>query len=230
MTARRVSIGRSFATSPRPSARGLEVASIFGLGLDDEERLEVVPPCEIPLPRGGIVFVTGPSGGGKSTVLDLLADEIGRRERVIEFDRLVLREDQPLVDQFDGPLAETLAVLSRAGLADAFVFLRTPRELSDGQRVRLRLALAFAEAAREERSATILVDEFAATLDRLTAHLIAGNVRRWITHTPHTFIAATTHDDLLESLDPDVLVYKDLGGVIEVIERETQEKVTTDAH
>ena len=41
-----------------------------------------------------------------------------------------------------GPLEGALRLLSAAGLADAFLLLRRARELSDGQRYRLRLALA----------------------------------------------------------------------------------------
>ena len=66
----------------------------------------------------------------------------------------------------------------------------------------------------------ILADEFGATLDRLTAAVIARNIRKWTRRNRHIcFIAATTHDDLLESLDPDVLIEKHLGSEIDVLSR-----------
>jgi len=71
----------------------------------------------------------------------------------------------------------------------------------------------------------IVADEFAATLDRLTAKTIARGVRRWIDRSACeraasiTLIVATTHDDLLESLHPEVLVLKVLGDQVEVLTR-----------
>jgi len=97
--------------------------------------------------------------------------------------------------------------------------LRKPSELSDGQRYRLRLAQTIDLAQRESSGAVILADEFAATLDRQTAQVIARNVRRWTSKTAHTFVAATTHDDLLEALEPDVLVFKGLGDQLQVLTR-----------
>ena len=62
----------------------------------------------------------------------------------------------------------------------------------------------------------ILADEFGATLDRLTAMNIARGMAKWVRNTTHTFSAATTHDDLLEALGPEVLVWKGLGAEMEV--------------
>jgi ABC-type ATPase with predicted acetyltransferase domain len=105
--------------------------------------------------------------------------------------------------------------------------LRTPAELSDGQRYRLRLAQVMSLIERGDSGqgkgelTVILADEFAATLDRLTASIIARNIRKWVTRSarPLCFVAATTHDDLLEHLEPDVLVLKHLGGRLEVLSR-----------
>ena len=74
----------------------------------------------------------------------------------------------------------------------------------------------------DENGGVILFDEFASSLDRLCASAIARNIRRWIDNQPPphiTLIAATTHDDLLEPLQPDVLVWKGLGDQIEVVQR-----------
>jgi ABC-type ATPase with predicted acetyltransferase domain len=50
--------------------------------------------------------------------------------------------DRRVIDLMRPPLGQALRTLGAAGLADAFLLLRTPQELSDGQRYRLRLALA----------------------------------------------------------------------------------------
>ena len=53
----------------------------------------------------------------------------------------------------------------------------------------------------------------------VTAMVIAHNVRKWVSKSDACFIAATTHDDLLESLAPDVLIEKHLGERMDVREK-----------
>lgn len=215
-----VEIEHHVETAVTPSQRVLEVAAMFGLGVDEERMLSVVPRTRVPLPPGGVVFITGPSGGGKTTILHCIAREARQRDcRVLTADFSAALPAVPLVDAFDLPLERVTSLLARVGLGDAFVMLRTADQLSDGQRYRLQLARLIDAADRANSPAIIMADEFGATLDRQTACVVASNIRRWIAGTPHTFIAATTHDDLLEHLRPDVLVYKDLGEHIEVIER-----------
>ena len=85
---RSIRVERSVATAVRPSPRVLETAAMFGLGVDDQRTLQLVPPCEIPLPQGAVVFVTGPSGGGKSTILALIGEQCEMNSvGVIRFDQ-----------------------------------------------------------------------------------------------------------------------------------------------
>lgn len=211
------------ATAVRPSERVLQTAAMFGLGVDEDRMIKIVPRTNVPLPAGGIVFITGPSGGGKSTVLRAIAEECEAQSLpVVRFDdRQVYdaHDNVPLVDAFDAPLEKVTQLLAMAGLGDAFVMLRSANQLSDGQRYRLKLAQAIFVAEKAERSSIILADEFGATLDRLTAMIIARHLRKWISATEHTLVCATTHDDLLEALEPDVLVNKGLGELIEVVAR-----------
>lgn len=217
---RSIRVERSVATAVRPSPRVLETAAMFGLGVDDQRRLQLVPPCEIPLPQGAVVFVTGPSGGGKSTILALMGEQCDMNSiGVIRFDQQPAMPEVPLVDVFDLPLSRVMSLLAMAGLGDAFVMLRCPCELSDGQRYRLRLAQMIELAEREDAGVVILADEFGAALDRQTAQIIARNVYRWTRRSGHTFVAATSHDDLLEALQPQVLVYKGLGEQMEVVQQ-----------
>lgn len=226
-----VEVEATFPTSVDPTPNVCQVALMFGLGLEPRD-LAVLPKTAVPLTPSQVVFITGPSGGGKSTLLGALTRALSRRDtvRVIDFASLPDPPDVPLVDSFEGtPLEDVMADLSRAGLSDAFVWLRRPSELSDGQRYRYHVARAMhmlrrAEGQRRPPALNVVIaDEFGATLDRTTATILARNVRRWVTRSdqPVCFVAATTHDDLLEPLQPDVLVVKDFGDQIDVYTRDT---------
>ena len=121
----------------------------------------------------------------------------------------------------DDVLRETLLALARVGLAEAWTYLRTPAELSDGQRWRLRLAVALERARREMSNhstarVVLVADEFAALLDRVTGCVVARSLRRAVA--PGSRVAAvvaTAHDDddVTRALSPDVLVRCDFGRV-----------------
>ena len=74
---RKVSIERRVPTAVEPGDRVLEVAAMFGLGVDDQQKRTVVPRTDLDLRGGEIIFITGPSGSGKSTILRCIADERG---------------------------------------------------------------------------------------------------------------------------------------------------------
>lgn len=216
-------------THVQPSQRVLRVAGMFGLGVDETKRITIIPQAQLELRAGMVVFITGPSGGGKSSLLRLIAEAAAKEPGVcvISFDALPPLAEVPIVDALlpggdESMLPRVLELLSIVGLADAFVILRRPGELSDGQRYRLRLAQCIAACEHEtENLHLILADEFGATLDRITAMIIARNLRNWTRRSkvPVCFIAATTHDDLLEALEPDVLIEKGLGAAMEVAVR-----------
>jgi ABC-type ATPase with predicted acetyltransferase domain len=101
-------------------------------------------------------------------------------------------------------------------LNDAFLFLRTYGQLSDGQKYRYRLAKLL-----ETGKDWWILDEFAATLDRDTAKIVAFNLQKIARQAGKTVIAATTHRDLFEDLNPSVHVHKRYGKEISVNYYET---------
>ncbi|MEA2711228.1 MAG: hypothetical protein QOF78_3829 [Phycisphaerales bacterium] len=169
------------------------------------------------LQPGTITLIAGPSGAGKSTLLRATRDA-HRARRWIELSELAA-PDAPLVDCFnDLPLRAALELLARVGLGEAWTYLRTPDELSEGQRWRFRLALALhASAARdagENDRPIIACDEFAAALDRVTAMIVAHRLRRAIDALPHAAaIVATSHEDIEPALAAEVVVRCDFGRV-----------------
>lgn len=201
---------RPLPTSPR----GHEIALGFGLTFDGartvSRRLDqtVCPP--VP---GQILFIGGASGSGKSSVLRSIARRAHRATVVINLRRIAL-DDRPVIDLFEEEsIAGSLGRLSRVGLAEVWTWLRRPRELSEGQRWRLRLALALRRAEAMDRPATLVCDEFAALLDRVSACIIASAVRRAVDDhaTKLGAILATSHDDLHRALDPDIRIDCDFG-------------------
>src|SRR5436190_23741469 len=87
-----------------------------------------------------ITLTTGASGAGKSTLLRALRKS--RRAHWIDLAQIQLVEKR-VVDCFANiDLKEILQTLARVGLSEAWTYLKYPSQLSDGQRWRLRLALA----------------------------------------------------------------------------------------
>ena len=223
-------------TPPVRSPRAAAVVRWFGLRGAVKCRTDATrEPHSLALDLAArtITLVTGPSGAGKSSLLR--AVQCDQRERGasgqmapmwIDLAAIAL-PDVPIVDCFhddvaasgDSALRRALLDLARVGLGEAWTYLRTPGELSDGQRWRLRLAIALdraarAAAARADARAVLVADEFAALLDRVTACVVARSLRRAIDAHPRVAaLVATSHHDLTRALAPDVVVHCDFGRV-----------------
>jgi len=223
-------INQKFQAAPRgradrpPTDRMIQVAEMFGIGLDESYEVALYRDLALDVRGGDVVYVTGPSGSGKSVLLARLAravrDALPDGGHVVDLAAVRARDDRPVIDLVGGPLEGALRLLSAAGLADAFLLLRRARELSDGQRYRLRLALALdallAQPSRRPTLRLLVADEFCSTLDRLCARAVAYRVRRLADAHGLTVLAASAHDDLVEDLAPDVLVVKHAGDRVEV--------------
>lgn len=214
----------------RPVRRSLAtnaVADLFGLAAE-EPPLVVAENVSCDVRPGDIVLFVGPSGSGKSSLLRAVGSELG----AIDAMSLEL-PDVPLVDALPGELNSRLDLLAACGLSEARLLLRTPSELSDGQRYRFRLALALADPRRKRerrRDPTsvadasgsdrfLMADEFCAMLDRTLAKLLAFNLRKLCTRSGVGALLATTHEDFIDDLQPDLLVRCHGEGAIDVERR-----------
>ena len=204
-------ISKRFAWQGPLSYRARRVCRMFGLTMDRLTERAPTHKCRLEINPGDIVYITGPSGSGKSVLLRELENSIPAGESV-NLARLSLPADKTVIDCFDSDIVETLRTLSTVGLSEVFSILSRPCHLSDGQKYRFRLARALVSG-----KPFIFGDEFSSELDRITASSLAFNVHKFAKRTKTTFILASSHDDILIDLAPDVLVIKDFSGPAEVI-------------
>jgi ABC-type ATPase with predicted acetyltransferase domain len=187
------------------------VCRMFGLTADRLTERAVNHNCRLEINDGDIVYITGPSGAGKTVLLKELEKSIPASKRV-NLARIKLPSNKTLIDCIEGDLLTSLRTLSITGLNDCFCVLNQPQKLSDGQKYRFRLAMALAAKKK-----FIFADEFCSELDRITAAVISYNIHKFAKRTGTTFILAASHDDILLDLAPDVLVITELSGTAEVI-------------
>ncbi|MEM3566323.1 MAG: ABC transporter ATP-binding protein [Candidatus Bathyarchaeia archaeon] len=198
---------------PKPTKRVLGVAETFGLGLDQTTKFTIYENAEIKIGVGDIVYITGESGSGKSILLKALEKDIRKYtpHTCINIGQIKPPPNKPIIETVGKTFQQALGLLSLVGLNDAFIFLRTYRQLSDGQKYRYKIAKLI-----ESQAQFWILDEFAATLDRDTAKIVAYNLQKTARRMGKTVIAATTHTDLHEDLNPSIHIHKRYGKEITV--------------
>ncbi|RWJ03507.1 ATP-binding cassette domain-containing protein [Mesorhizobium sp.] len=195
-------ISRSFTSSVERTPRVLEIAEGFGLGLSDK-KFVIYDNLDLNIEDGDVVYITGQSGSGKSLLLrDLKSQMQAAGKSVVDLNDIVL-EERPVIELIGRTTTEATDLLAKAGISDAWIYIRKPSELSDGQRYRLKLAKIM-ESGADVWSA----DEFGAVLDRATAKVIAFNVQKVARALGKTLMVATTHTDLKDELGPSLTITK----------------------
>jgi ABC-type ATPase with predicted acetyltransferase domain len=198
-------INIAFDTSVERTERVLAVAETFGLELMDK-KFEIYKDFKFTTSAGERVYITGESGSGKSLILgEITRDYIAQGLTVRNISDVKL-EDKPLIDQVGKDAKEASQILSAAGLNDAYLLVRKPNELSDGQKYRFRIALLLAE-----NTDVWICDEFGAILDRDMAKALAYSLRKISERNGINIVIATTHRDLKAFFGPHHSITKRYG-------------------
>lgn len=201
-------INITYKTQVELTARTIETAEAFGLGIDGEKTF-VICDSDIDVNEGDIVYITGDSGSGKSSILREFKKVFS--EQVADINDVPLITDKPLVDTVGKDVDEALKLLSFVGLNDAFLFLRKFPELSDGQKYRYKLAKLL-----ESGKKVWVCDEFGSTLDRDTAKIVSWNMQKLARQQGITVLVATCNLDLGADLGPSVRIDKRYNSEIKI--------------
>jgi ABC-type transport system involved in cytochrome c biogenesis ATPase subunit/GNAT superfamily N-acetyltransferase len=202
------------------------ILDCFGLH-GNKLRVNLAGPVTIEASGGNVILITGSSGSGKSVLLRMLdpafnADptlQVSVRDTVRQKYRVEwLREidsKKPLIEYFSDNwgIESSISALNRAGLSEAFVYLRPYALLSRGQQYRARLA-----ALCLGKAPVWLMDEFCADLDPFTAKIVARNLRKHVVATGRiAVVAAANNAHYVDALHPTRVIYLRHNGKSETM-------------
>lgn len=196
------------------SDKAAAVMRMFGLTMDtlaDKMQTHSSSAAQLEINDGDIVYITGPSGAGKTVLLKELEKAVPAQQR-LDLAQIRLPRDKTLIDCIDADVVMGLRLLSVAGLSDCLCILNQPANLSDGQKYRFRLAMAIAAKKK-----FVFADEFCSNLDRITASTISYTIHKFAKRYKVTFLLASSHEDMLADLQPDVIITKELSGPTKVV-------------
>ena len=217
-----------------------DVLKAFGVTRREVQKY-VLRDVDLEIKPKEIVAVVGMSGAGKTTLLRMIlgaAMSVGDERYRPDKGRVELPEnarisallpgeiepafgDEPLLQHMYKKLGDPVAsieVLNISGLSDAIFYRARFRELSTGQKERAKLASLLAE-----RPNLILIDEFTAHLDSLTAQRVARKLASIARKHGITLIVATNRPEVLRALSPDKIMYVGYGNVIVRTREEAKE-------
>ena len=203
-----------FSTRAEVTKRTVAVCEAFGLGVDEAKHFIVFDDFCLDFCKGDLIFVTGDSGGGKTLLLKAFKRFFG--DEAIELGDLEIDLDETLVEGVGADVKEAIEILSLCGLNDAFLFLRKYKELSEGQKYRYKLA----KLMNDKDKSVWIIDEFCATLDRVMAHILAYLIQKVARKHGKTVVVGTTHRDVMEDFQPDIIVEKGFERDVKVTKNE----------
>ena len=184
-----------------------------------------------------VVVVVGASGAGKTAFLRLIVGVAVniKEERYVPISgtikvllnvkgtSLIPNEFKPefgeesiLENLYKKTGDEQLAVeiLNKAGLFDSILYRAKLAEPSTGQKERAKLASLLAEKPN-----LIVIDEFTARLDALTAMRVAGKFSQLAREAGITLVLVTHKSEVIEAMEPDKVLFVGYGTIQEQLRR-----------
>ena len=131
--------------------------------------------------------------------------------KCVNFADIKADDEEVVINSVGSSQEEAMALLGVVGLSEAFVMLRKYRELSEGQKYRYKLAKMIALDGD-----AYFIDEFGATLDREMAKVLAFCIQKWARKNKKMVVVATTHKDLIEDFNPNIVLDKKFGQTTQI--------------
>ncbi len=206
-----IKISKQFKYNEIISPKCAKLMKTFGIDRDIINDNSIEHKLNLTLNPGQICYIFGPSGSGKSVLLDELYEQLPDGQK-IRIEKIQLSRKKAVIDTFKGPAEDNMRLLSSIGLGDIFNAVTPPAMLSEGQKFRYRLAKAL-----QSKKQYIVSDEYCSSLDPVTAAAIAHRTRILAARHGLTFVLAGYRTDLLKDLRPDIKVIKPLSGSITVL-------------
>lgn len=199
----------SYPISENNSDRFLDVARAFGLDQDNFKTQTLYENFKIDMRTGDVVLINGPSGSGKSSLLNYLRCQTNAETFPM------VDDNEFIIDGVGKNTEEAMKLLASVGLGEAFIMQKRFGQLSDGQKYRYKLAKIL-----DSDKNIFVIDEFASLLDTLTAQTVAFGFQREIRRQGKTLICATCREDINEFLMPSLIIHKDFFENFKIERRE----------
>ena len=183
------------------TSRAQEVKEAFDVDASQMSS-PVVRDFSLTICPGDVVLLTGASGSGKSTIAKILSQPLGDTASIMDINGEISGichgkvatlnpywdENLPLIDQVGKSAKEAIFLLNGVGLAEAHLYLKQPRQISDGQRYRFSVARLCSSG-----KPLWVADDFACSLDPLTAAVVAKGLRKMLAKFGATLVVAAPH-------------------------------------
>ena len=204
----------SYSSQVRRTYKTHAVQQAFDISPEDVVTT-VLKGLEVRFSPGEVILILGPSGSGKSSLLDTLQNagklNVGKRvEGQLRFPGnyqpgafVPIRSRKPLIELIgEKDVRTALYLLGLAGLSEPVLYLKRFEELSRGQQYRAMLAKLITS-----KSNVWIADEFCTNLDAATAGQVSDNVQRIARKVGATVIAAAPHcENFIRALRPDKVI------------------------
>jgi len=199
------------------------VKEVFGV--DSAQAFStIIKDFSLIIEPGDAVLITGASGSGKSTLLKLLTSPMEELKREIKMTGKITGHDLrniavlnsdwdeslPLIEQVKRgkDIKEVIALLNSVGLTEAYLYIKHPNQISDGQRYRFAIAKLC-----DSGKPVWIADEFVSTLNSEMAAIVAKGIRKLARKYGTTLILAAPHiTGFVQSLLPNKLIKLIWGG------------------